>query len=219
MSIMSLHNYKLSLYLFQQLNSIAGIPSNFRADFIFDEYFDTEKSLSYTTYINENHIKEVFVSFNSVEYDRRKIITHRIIHDPAGLYPHCILIIYLRSASDLTVRFTSSARLRTRSALSRRNRVSKLPPSYSFKVSEKNNIRFEFLILDYPSLNPYKKNFFPKKMVLCVKNDPQKKFQKTHIRFEFSGLDYPSVNPYKKKFCNKSDLLRKRIDPNKILKT
>ncbi len=73
---------------------------------------------------------------------------------------------------------TSSTRLRTRSALSRRNRLSKLPPSYSFKLSEKTNIRFEFLDPDYPSVNPYKKNFFSKKMVLCLKKLIHKKILK-----------------------------------------
>ncbi len=45
--------------------------------------------------IDENHRKEVFVSFNSVEYDKRKLISHPIIYDPARLYTYYILIISL----------------------------------------------------------------------------------------------------------------------------
>jgi hypothetical protein len=60
---------------------------------------------------------------------------------------------------------TSNARLKTRSALSRRNDVSKLPPNYLF-------IQF------YSSVNPYKKIVFcEKRSPLCKKMNP-KKFKK-----------------------------------------
>jgi hypothetical protein len=42
----------------------------------------------------------------------------------------------------------------------------------------KSDSRFEFLDHDYPSVNPYKKLFFVKKVILCVKKLIQKYFKK-----------------------------------------
>jgi hypothetical protein len=75
-----------------------------------------------------------------------------------------------------------------------------------------------FLDPDYPSVNPYKKNVFVKKVILCVKKSIRKKFKKTDTRFEFLDPDYPSVNPYKKNFSKKSNPLCNKIDSKKILK-
>jgi hypothetical protein len=67
---------------------------------------------------------------------------------------------------------TSNARLKTRSALSRRNDVSKLPPNYLF-------IQF------YSSVNPYKKIFFCKKSgPLCKKMDPKKNLKNKKCFFD-----------------------------------
>ncbi len=61
---------------------------------------------------------------------------------------------------------TSNARLKTHSALSRRNDVSKLPPNYLF-------IQF------YSLVNPYKNIIFcEKSSPLCKKNESEKKFKK-----------------------------------------
>ena len=46
------------------------------------------------------------------------------------------------------------------------------------KKFKKTNIRFGFLDPNNPSVNPYKKQYFCKKMVLCSKKQKTKKFLK-----------------------------------------
>ncbi len=75
-------------------------------------------------------------------------------HNPLCIDRQIIDVSYINSL--ISSKITSNARLKTRSALSRRNDVSKLPPNY-------------LLIQFYSSVNPYKKIFFCKKVVPCVK--------------------------------------------------
>jgi hypothetical protein len=78
----------------------------------------------------------------------------------------------------------------------------------------------KFLDPGNPSVNPYKKIFFCKKVVLCLKKLILKKFQKTNIGFVFLDPDYPSVNPYKKIFfCKKVVLCLKKLILKKFQKT
>ncbi len=67
---------------------------------------------------------------------------------------------------------TSNARLKTRSALSRRNDISKLRPNYLF-------IQF------YSSANPYQKIFFcEKRSPLCKKMNPKKNLKNKKCFFD-----------------------------------
>ena len=71
----------------------------------------------------------------------------------------CLIFIHTQLLCIFLHKNTSSARLKTRSALSRRNRVSKLPLSYSFIQLKNPKVRFEFLDPDYLWSN-FIKNFF-----------------------------------------------------------
>ena len=57
-------------------------------------------------------------------------------------------------------KYTSNARRRTRSALSRRNRVSEVSETYLGKRLPNTDLEFGFSDSGYPSVNPYKKFFF-----------------------------------------------------------